>query len=197
MSTAKRSIPALLKRSDQALNARITPQSRRDQCSQHKHQVERIQMPLLHIAPNPPLRPTIKPRRLSSHRIKPFTFLHRVLLDVEAEHEHWREGVRELQDAERGDKAGEGAEIGDRGSNDEGDAPVDGNHADPDEFSGFGGEAWEAEELLKDILIYDLGNVSLPFRRRRVTSWLTLIPIFPYRAPAINEVIKYKMLPAV
>ena len=65
------------------------------------------------------------------------------------------EGVREVQNARRGDDGGETRKIRDGGADDEGDGPVDGDDGDPEHLARSLGEWWGAEEFDADVVVQD------------------------------------------
>jgi hypothetical protein len=111
--TAKRRVPTSLERFDDPLDAAVHSQAGCDQRAHCYDRVEQLDVPPLgHEAAHPALGAVVMPSRAACCWIKAFVFSDGVALDVEAEHEQWREGVCELHDTERGDEAGEGAEMG-------------------------------------------------------------------------------------
>lgn len=75
------------------------------------------------------------------------------LLDHEADVEHGRERVGELQNASGGDEAGQIADLWDGGGDEEGDAPVDRHDDDPGEFPRAGAKAGEAEVVHQNVVV--------------------------------------------
>lgn len=70
----------------------------------------------------------------------------RVHLHLETQREQRREGVRELEDVDRGDKGGHVAELRDRRADDERDAPVHECAQDPRDAPALRVQREEAEE---------------------------------------------------
>ena len=111
--TAERRVPPALERIDDALDTAVHPQTGRDQRSHCYDRVEQFDVPPLgHEAAHPALGALIMTSRGARGRVKAFVFPDGVALNVEAEHEEWWEGVGELHNAKRGDKAGKCAEMG-------------------------------------------------------------------------------------
>lgn len=76
------------------------------------------------------------------------------------EEKRW-EGVRELSDTDGTNDTHECVEVGDDGTDDKGNSPVDWDQEDPDYFTGLGGKRWHAEDFNTDVVVDDCCSVSV------------------------------------
>lgn len=65
-----------------------------------------------------------------------------------------------MENTEGGYDGGQAGEIGDTGSDHEGNGPVDGDQSGPEEFARAIGDRWEVEELNENVVIDDWILVS-------------------------------------
>lgn len=82
-------------------------------------------------------------------------FSHRILEDIESNHEDRRESIRELKNHCRADESRKIRDLGDRGGDDKSQEPVDGHDGDPEVFSLFGLEGRETEHGAAEIGVED------------------------------------------
>ena len=111
------------------------------------------------------------------------------MLNSEADVQEGRKGVRELQNAEGGDEAGEVGDLGNRGCHDEGKGPVDRDDSDPAEFASATAEVGKVEvfhEELQDDISLTLENEK-GWIESRTLLYTTLIPMFPYSIAAMSD----------
>jgi hypothetical protein len=92
---------------------------------------------------------------LTSGWVKSFSILHGSFFDPVVSCQHGRESVSELQDTERRNDGGKTREIGDTGSEDEGNGPVNRDECHPQKLSSFVCERWEAEKLDENVVVDD------------------------------------------
>ena len=98
-----------------------------------------VKVPLLgEEAADPSLYAAIVVHDLACCGVESLARLHGVLLDEVAEGEHGRETVRELHEAHGCRQASKGKEVGDCGSEDECDGPVDRDNAGPEDLAAGG-----------------------------------------------------------
>ena len=136
---------------------------------QRPHQINHIP----HIQPPPPghkparqpPHANVQPRDAPRDGIEPLplTGPQGVLAHREGEVQEGREGVGELDDAGRADDGGEAAEVGDRGPDDEGQAPVDGDERRPELFAGAVRQGGEVQELDGYVVVEDWGLLLVGF----------------------------------
>lgn len=60
-----------------------------------------------------------------------------------------------MHEEERGSEGRQAEEVGDRGREDEGETPEDGNNDGPDVFALLGGERWKFEEFDENVVVDD------------------------------------------
>jgi hypothetical protein len=142
-ATERSSHTPTTERTNQRLNSRVATQTANDQRTKEVKDIKRGQE-------ERPLVPTPPSPHAAVHADEPLVSLVELLfgqdcafLDLEADFEERWEGVGEVADAEGADQGANVTEFGDGTSHDEGEGPVDGNHADPDELSSFGCEGRE------------------------------------------------------
>ena len=92
---------------------------------------------------------------LARSRVKALAFDDSVFFDLITQHEERREGVGELEDADRGDETRQVAELRNGGRYNKGDAPIKRHEDDPADLAGLGGEAGEAEEIDEEVIVDD------------------------------------------
>lgn len=149
----------------QRSTASIHTQTSSRQTHQKEQEVEGLQVPLLRedtSLPSAPLLPRVNAIHGPSSRVKCFLWKHGIFLNFDADVEDSWEGVGELQDAGSRDHGSDSCEFRDSSTDDEGDGPVDGNHADPEHLASLGGEWWTLEQILDDVLVDDFdANVAV------------------------------------
>ena len=96
------------------------------------------------------------PRHSSSDRVKALVTAQRAPLDEIADCQCRREGVAELDNTERRDNGDKTEEIGDGGSDDKCDGPVDGYDDGPQNLAVLRSERREMEEIHEDVVVEDL-----------------------------------------
>ena len=131
----------------------------RRQRAQEVDDVPSIQIPIPgHEPSHQPLHASVLQAHLPGGRVETLAAAQGVFLDVEGNVQEGGEGVGELDDADGGDDGDEAGEGGDGGADDEGNGPVDGDDGHPEEFAGFLGEGWGAEEFDCNVVIEDCGE---------------------------------------
>ena len=121
--------------------------------------IPNIQIPIPgHEPSHQPLHAPVLQAHLSGGGVEALAAAQGVFLDAEGEVQEGGEGVGELDDADGGDDGDEAGEGGDSGADDEGDGPVDGDDGHPEEFAGFYGEGWGAEEFDGYVIVKDYGG---------------------------------------
>ena len=103
-----------------------------------------------------PAHASIVPRDLSGGGIEALAWKKSVAFHKVANHEEWRKGVGELQDACRANEALQVADLRNCGRDDEGDAPVDGHDGDESQLAAAKGEVREAKEVDEEGIVDDL-----------------------------------------
>lgn len=103
------------KRSNKRLNRTVRSQRRRDQRSKQIDDMPDMHIPVLPEGPCPTLEAAVESSDDAGRGIEAFAGLQGVPLDQKSDVEPGREGVGELQDAERGDDGGQTGEVGDLG----------------------------------------------------------------------------------
>ena len=145
---------------DQILHRGPDAQPGRRQGAQEINNIPHIQIPILrHEPPHQPLDASVVQDDVAGDGVEALAALEGVFLDVEGQVEERGEGVGELEDAKGGDDAGEAGEVGDRGADDKGDGPVDGDDGHPDPFARLVGERGGAEDFDADVVVEDCGGV--------------------------------------
>lgn len=145
-----------LERGDDPLDGGISAQDRTAGCAQHVEKVEGLDVPLSGETALEPGEAGIETCDLSSGRVETLAGLHGMLSDFKAEHEKGREGVGKLQDADGCDQGRQVRKLRDRGGDDEGDDPIYGNDADPQEFASLLGQRWKMEDIREEVVVKDL-----------------------------------------
>jgi hypothetical protein len=113
-------------------------------------------------ASDPSLQAAVMESDDASGRIEAFALLQRVLLNAVSQGEQRREGVCELHETDCGCDTCKSEEIRDRGSEDEGNSPVEGNEACPEDLAAFGNESWSTEPFHQDVVVDDFdANVAV------------------------------------
>lgn len=79
------------------------------------------------------------------------------------EEKRWK-GVCELSDTDGTDDTDKCVEVGDDGTDDKGNSPVDWDQEDPDDFAGLGGERWHTEDFNTDVVVNDCCSISVCVR---------------------------------
>lgn len=156
MSATEGGLPSHGERSNETLDSRVATESSSDEGAEEEDQVPDVQEDVLRKPTGPAPEAVVVADCLAGRGIPALTLLDSVALDHGAEGEKRREGVGELQNAEGGDEGAEVAEVGDGGGDDEGERPVDRDHADPDELARPLAEVWEPKELLENVLVEHL-----------------------------------------
>ena len=98
---------------------------------------------------------SLAPHHLSSRRIKAFALIssESVLLDVEAQSEEWRKGVRQVQEHGRRDYADEAEVVRYGCCDDKGNNPPDWNDSSIENFAPPGDEWRCAEDVQEDVVV--------------------------------------------
>jgi len=91
----------------------------------------------------------------ASGGVEAFTIPQCILLNAVSEGEQWRESVCKLHEANCSGDTCKSEEIGDRGGENKGDGPVEGNKACPEDFAAFGNESRRAKPFHQDIIVDD------------------------------------------
>ena len=144
---------------DQILHRGPDAQPGRRQGAQEIYDIPNIQVPIpRHEPPHQPLDTSVEQDDVAGDGVEALAALKGVFLDVEGEVEEGGKGVGELEDAKGGDDAGEAGEVGDRGPDDKGDGPVDGDDGHPDPFARLVGERGRAKYFDAYIVVEDCGG---------------------------------------
>lgn len=154
------------------LNTSLGTHTAKCQTAQEEDSAADGDVPLLGVATNPALEAGVVARRHTSGRVETFALESGVRLNVVPKVEHGRECVGEVEDEERADDGDETVQVGDGGSDDEGEKPVEGAECvpclrkgqfmklDKEEEAGWrlthpatllGGDDGEVEDFLEDL----------------------------------------------
>ena len=121
------------------LDCAVCTQRGQSQGSKKVQDVEHVQVPLsFHEAAHDTLDARVVLDNLTCCRVEAFSVQHRILLDHICYRKDWGESVGELQNAHRRNESSQTRKIGNGSSDDEGNGPIHGNHADPKELAGLG-----------------------------------------------------------
>lgn len=128
----------ILESGHQRLTRSVRPQTRNSERTSSIDGVPEIKIPVLsEESTHPSLDAAVVEDDFACYRIKALARLHRVFLDKVAKCKHGGKAVSELHEAYRCCHAGEAEEVGDRGSEDERDGPVDWNNTGPEDLAAF------------------------------------------------------------
>lgn len=142
-ATERSSHTTTTERTNQRLNSRVATKATNDQRTKEVKDIKRGQEKRPLVPTPPPLQPAIHAGESLVNLVELLFGQDGALLDLEADFEERREGIGEVTDAKGADQRADISEFGDGTGHDEGEGPVDGDHADPDELSSLGCESRE------------------------------------------------------
>lgn len=151
-ATERRRHTPTTERTNQRLNSRVATQTTNDQRTKQVKDIKRGQEERLLVPAPPALHAAIHAGELLIDLVELLFGQDGALLDLEADLEERREGVGEVANAEGADEGADVAEFGDGAGHDEGEGPVDGDHADPNNLSSLGCERGEVCVFVLDVV---------------------------------------------
>jgi len=150
---SKSSYLRVLERIDQTHDSTVRSKCSRDQRSEEENDVPSVEEETLAIPSKDSLDTAIVASNNASVRVKTFSILHCVELDLESKEKEGREGVGELENAERGDERCQAEEVRDRCGDNECDGPVHWNERSPDDLASSCRQGRSAKEIGKKTLL--------------------------------------------
>ena len=133
---------------------------------QEKDGVPNVPQKLLPVSSKPSLHSIVPALDRASGWIERLVWKDGITLRFEANHQHWWEGVGELQDTQGSDECREQSDLRNSGGNDEGENPVYWHKGNPDPLAPFRLEEGELEEISADVVVNHFNaNVAIKARR--------------------------------